>query len=150
MKCDHPRQLTLPLEAPAFPPRKHTQRKQTQPRPIRHSSPCHLTILSDVQTAVVFLLLLLSAVAVVFSFLTCFLLVSSQRCHWCWLLALIVLRPQTAVRSLAVRGRYLVVGFASGTIPSPPLNLVLLREACVMGVFWGAWREREPDERYFV
>ncbi|CAM9242046.1 unnamed protein product [Pylaiella littoralis] len=53
---------------------------------------------------------------------------------------------ETAVRSLAVRGRYLVVGFASGTIPSPPLNLVLLREACVMGVFWGAWREREPDE----
>lgn len=55
--------------------------------------------------------------------------------------------PQTAVRSLAVGGRYLVVGFASGTIPSPPLNLVLLKEACVIGVFWGAWREREPAAR---
>lgn len=57
------------------------------------------------------------------------------------------LRLQTAVRSLAVGGRYLVVGFASGTIPAPPLNLVLLKEACVMGVFWGAWREREPEKR---
>ncbi|CAM9456487.1 unnamed protein product [Ectocarpus sp. 13 AM-2016] len=53
---------------------------------------------------------------------------------------------ETAVRSLAVGGRYLVVGFASGTIPAPPLNLVLLKEACVMGVFWGAWREREPEK----
>lgn len=41
----------------------------------------------------------------------------------------------------------MVVGFASGTIPSPPLNLVLLKEAAVIGVFWGAWRERNPEER---
>eukprot|EP00903_Cladosiphon_okamuranus_P006865 g6686.t1 len=53
---------------------------------------------------------------------------------------------ETALRSLAVRGRYLVVGFASGIIPAPPLNLTLLKEANVMGVFWGAWRAREPDE----
>eukprot|EP00752_Nemacystus_decipiens_P008741 g7802.t1 len=53
---------------------------------------------------------------------------------------------ETALRSLAVGGRYLVVGFASGTIPAPPLNLVLLKEANVMGVFWGAWWQREPDE----
>lgn len=56
-------------------------------------------------------------------------------------------RPQTALRSLAVGGRYLVVGFASGTIPAPPLNLVLLKQANVMGVFWGAWWEREPGAR---
>ncbi|CAM9857180.1 unnamed protein product, partial [Hapterophycus canaliculatus] len=53
---------------------------------------------------------------------------------------------EMAMRSLAVGGRYLVVGFASGTIPSPPLNLVLLKEAFVLGVFWGSWREREPAE----
>ena len=55
---------------------------------------------------------------------------------------------QPAIRALSVGGRYLVVGFASGTIPSPPLNLVLLKESCVMGVFWGAWRARRPEERY--
>lgn len=82
------------------------------------------------------------------SFATLFSLVRSNDAAGAGHFSLIVLRPQTAVRSLAVRGRYLVVGFASGTIPSPPLNLVLLKEACVMGVFWGAWREREPDERY--
>ena len=54
---------------------------------------------------------------------------------------------QPAIRSLAIGGRYLVVGFASGTIPSPPLNLVLLKESCVVGVFWGAWRARRPEER---
>ncbi|CAM9452591.1 unnamed protein product [Laminaria digitata] len=53
---------------------------------------------------------------------------------------------EPAIRSLAVGGRYLVVGFASGAIPSPSLNLVLLKESCVMGVFWGAWRARKPDE----
>ncbi|CAM9488266.1 unnamed protein product [Ascophyllum nodosum] len=53
---------------------------------------------------------------------------------------------EIAMRSLAVDGRYLVIGFASGAIPSPPLNIVLLKEACVMGVFWGQWVERHPEE----
>ncbi|MGW0595272.1 zinc-binding dehydrogenase [Streptosporangium sp. NPDC002607] len=44
-----------------------------------------------------------------------------------------------ALRSLRVGGRYLVIGFASGTIPSLPLNQVLLRNRSVVGVDWGAW-----------
>jgi NADPH2:quinone reductase len=44
-----------------------------------------------------------------------------------------------ALRSLRQGGRYLVIGFASGTIPSLPLNQVLLRNRAVIGVDWGAW-----------
>ncbi|HWL28018.1 MAG TPA: NADPH:quinone oxidoreductase family protein [Burkholderiaceae bacterium] len=44
---------------------------------------------------------------------------------------------EAALRSLDWRGRYLVVGFAAGTIPRLPLNLVLLKERDIMGVFWG-------------
>ncbi|GAA0841615.1 NADPH:quinone oxidoreductase family protein [Streptosporangium amethystogenes subsp. fukuiense] len=44
-----------------------------------------------------------------------------------------------ALRSLRVGGRYLVIGFASGAIPSLPLNQVLLRNRSVVGVDWGAW-----------
>ena len=47
-------------------------------------------------------------------------------------------------RSLAWRGRYLVVGFASGTIPALPLNLPLLKVASIVGVFWGAFAKAEP------
>ena len=44
-----------------------------------------------------------------------------------------------ALRALAPFGRYLVLGFAGGTIPSVPLNQVLLRNRAVVGVDWGAW-----------
>jgi NADPH:quinone reductase len=47
-------------------------------------------------------------------------------------------------RSIAWRGRYLVVGFALGTIPSLPLNLTLLKGASIVGVFWGDFVAREP------
>jgi NADPH2:quinone reductase len=47
-------------------------------------------------------------------------------------------------RSIAWRGRYLVVGFASGPIPSLPLNLALLKGASIVGVFWGDFAKREP------
>ncbi|AKJ28892.1 NADPH:quinone oxidoreductase family protein [Caldimonas brevitalea] len=47
-------------------------------------------------------------------------------------------------RSIAWRGRYLVIGFAQGTIPSLPLNLPLLKGASIMGVFWGEFARREP------
>jgi NADPH2:quinone reductase len=47
-------------------------------------------------------------------------------------------------RSIAWRGRYLVVGFAQGTIPSLPLNLALLKGASIVGVFWGEFARREP------
>ena len=52
---------------------------------------------------------------------------------------------EPAFRSIAWRGRYLVVGFASGPIPSLPLNLTLLKGASVVGVFWGDFSRREPQ-----
>ena len=47
-------------------------------------------------------------------------------------------------RSLGWRGRYLVVGFAQGSIPALPLNLALLKGAALVGVFWGEFARREP------
>ena len=47
-------------------------------------------------------------------------------------------------RSIAWRGRYLVVGFAGGGIPALPWNLSLLKGASVVGVFWGDFVRREP------
>ena len=52
---------------------------------------------------------------------------------------------EAALRSIAWRGRFLVVGFAAGEIPKLPLNLVLLKGCDVLGVFWGSWIERDPD-----
>ena len=51
---------------------------------------------------------------------------------------------EPAFRTMAWRGRYLVVGFASGPIHSLPLNLVLLKGASVVGVFWGDFAKKEP------
>ena len=51
---------------------------------------------------------------------------------------------EPAFRSIAWRGRYLVVGFAAGPIPSLPLNLALLKGASIVGVFWGDFAKREP------
>ena len=48
-------------------------------------------------------------------------------------------------RSIAWRGRYLVVGFAQGGIPALPWNLALLKGASVVGVFWGEFARREPQ-----
>lgn len=48
-------------------------------------------------------------------------------------------------RSIAWRGRYLVVGFAGGGIPALPWNLALLKGASVVGVFWGDFVKREPQ-----
>lgn len=51
---------------------------------------------------------------------------------------------EPAFRSIAWRGRYLVVGFANGEIPKLPLNLMLLKGASLIGVFWGEFAKREP------
>ena len=51
---------------------------------------------------------------------------------------------EPAFRSIAWRGRYLVVGFAAGPIPALPFNLMLLKGASVVGVFWGDFAKREP------
>ena len=48
-------------------------------------------------------------------------------------------------RSIAWRGRYLVVGFAGGAIPALPWNLALLKGASIVGVFWGDYARREPE-----
>ena len=53
---------------------------------------------------------------------------------------------EQAVRGLAWNGRLLVVGFASGTIPQLAANLVLLKGAAVLGVFWGAFAQRQPQD----
>jgi NADPH2:quinone reductase len=53
---------------------------------------------------------------------------------------------EPAFRSLAWRGRLLVVGFAAGEIPKLPLNLALLKGASVVGVFWGDFARREPKQ----
>src|SRR5436190_17731818 len=52
---------------------------------------------------------------------------------------------EPAFRSIAWRGRLLVVGFAAGEIPKLPLNLALLKGAAVVGVFWGDFVRREPQ-----
>ena len=46
---------------------------------------------------------------------------------------------EQALRAIAINGRFLVVGFAAGDIPKIPLNLTLLKQCQIVGVFWGAW-----------
>ncbi|WP_409262082.1 NADPH:quinone oxidoreductase family protein [Pseudomonas putida] len=53
---------------------------------------------------------------------------------------------EQAVRGLAWNGRLLVVGFASGSIPQLAANLVLLKGAAVLGVFWGSFAQRQPED----
>jgi len=45
---------------------------------------------------------------------------------------------------MAWGGRFLVVGFTAGDIPRIPLNLPLLKGCSIVGVFWGAFSERDP------
>jgi NADPH2:quinone reductase len=52
---------------------------------------------------------------------------------------------EAALRSLAWRGRLLVVGFADGNIPQIPANLLLIKGASAVGVFWGEFARREPQ-----
>ncbi len=52
---------------------------------------------------------------------------------------------EPALRCMAWKGRFLVVGFAGGEIPRIPLNLTLLKGCSIVGVFWGAFTEREPQ-----
>ncbi|ADZ68613.1 Oxidoreductase, zinc-binding dehydrogenase family [Polymorphum gilvum SL003B-26A1] len=52
---------------------------------------------------------------------------------------------EQALRATAWQGRFLVVGFASGTIPKIPLNLVLLKGCDIRGVFWGESIVRDPE-----
>ncbi|NVJ69609.1 MAG: NADPH:quinone oxidoreductase family protein [Alphaproteobacteria bacterium] len=51
---------------------------------------------------------------------------------------------ETALRTMAPGGRHLVIGFAAGDIPRPPLNLCLLKQCSIVGVFWGNWARANP------
>jgi len=53
---------------------------------------------------------------------------------------------QMALRSLAWHGRYLVIGFACGEIPKFPANIALLKEASIIGVWWGTWGNHNPGD----
>jgi NADPH2:quinone reductase len=53
-----------------------------------------------------------------------------------------------AYRALAWHGRHLVVGFASGDIPAFPANIALLKEASVVGVWWGTWAAKNPQAQF--
>ncbi len=53
---------------------------------------------------------------------------------------------EQALRSIAWKGRYLIIGFASGDIPQIPFNLALLKGCSVLGVFWGSFAEKEPKQ----
>jgi NADPH2:quinone reductase len=52
---------------------------------------------------------------------------------------------EPALREMAWKGRFLVVGFAAGDIPKVPLNLTLLKGCSIIGVFWGAFTRNEPE-----
>ncbi|VBB10975.1 NADPH:quinone oxidoreductase family protein [Burkholderia stabilis] len=53
---------------------------------------------------------------------------------------------EAALRATAWRGRFLVVGFAAGEIPKIALNLALLKERDILGVFWGDAVRRDPAQ----
>ena len=48
------------------------------------------------------------------------------------------------LRCIAPDGRILVIGFASGRIPSVPANLLLVKNCAVIGVYWGGFTKRDP------
>jgi NADPH:quinone reductase len=52
---------------------------------------------------------------------------------------------ESALRATAWHGRFLVIGFASGVIPQLKLNLLLLKERSLIGVYWGDWVQRDPQ-----
>ncbi len=52
---------------------------------------------------------------------------------------------EQSLRCLNWNGRILIIGFAGGEIPKVPANLILLKSASLVGVFWGAWLGREPE-----
>jgi NADPH2:quinone reductase len=51
---------------------------------------------------------------------------------------------EIALRATSWGGRFLVIGFAAGEIPKIPLNLALLKERSIIGVYWGDWMRHDP------
>ena len=54
-------------------------------------------------------------------------------------------QTEIGLRALADGGRLLVIGFASGEVSRPPLNIALVKGADVLGVEWGKFAVREPE-----
>lgn len=54
---------------------------------------------------------------------------------------------EAALRTMAPGGRLLVIGFAAGDIPKPPLNLCLLKQCSIVGVFWGNFARANPGQQ---
>ncbi len=52
---------------------------------------------------------------------------------------------ETALRATAWGGRLLVIGFAAGDIPKIPINLALLKERSIIGVYWGESIKHDPE-----
>jgi NADPH2:quinone reductase len=52
---------------------------------------------------------------------------------------------ETALRATAWGGRLLVIGFAAGDIPKIPINLALLKERSIVGVYWGESVKHDPE-----
>jgi NADPH2:quinone reductase len=55
---------------------------------------------------------------------------------------------EAALRGIAWKGRYLIVGFANGEIPKIPMNLPLLKGCAIMGVFWGEFSKLESSQSF--
>ncbi|MGH9116190.1 MAG: NADPH:quinone oxidoreductase family protein [Acidimicrobiales bacterium] len=53
---------------------------------------------------------------------------------------------EPALRATAWQGRYLVIGFTAGEIPRLPTNLALLRGCSIVGVYWGSFIQRQPED----
>ena len=51
----------------------------------------------------------------------------------------------TARRCVAFEGRIVLVGFASGTIPAPPLSHALVKNYSLLGLHWGLYRQYDPE-----
>ncbi len=49
-----------------------------------------------------------------------------------------------SLRCIAVDGRILIIGFASGTVPQIPANILLVKNVTVIGYYWGAYRKIDP------
>lgn len=55
---------------------------------------------------------------------------------------------EAALRGIAWKGRYLIVGFANGEIPKIPMNLPLLKGCSIIGVFWGQFSKVEAKQSF--
>ncbi|MFE9255351.1 NADPH:quinone oxidoreductase family protein [Streptomyces sp. NPDC006879] len=49
-----------------------------------------------------------------------------------------------SAKSVAFEGRIVVVGFASGTVPTPALNHALVKNYSILGLHWGLYNTHDP------